>query len=171
VLLITAAALLSTLDHVVNEGLTGQTLAKRIVGLHTRQAEQPYRTPGIGRAAIRWVLYPVDAFPGLPLVGLVSMLRSPRQQRIGDRVARTVVGRPIPVRAVVGEPAATFGVLMDLPAPDGRPSYEVRAEQGWSAGWYPDPEDSVGGLRWFDGSERTNSTRTRVLSDEDVAGL
>jgi uncharacterized RDD family membrane protein YckC len=171
VVLVVGAGLLSTLEHVVNEGLTGQTLAKRLVGLHTRRAEQPYGKPGVGRAAIRYVLYPVDAFPVIPVVGLVSMLRSPRQQRIGDRVAGTIVGRPIPARGVAGEPASSLGVLMDLPAPDGRPSREARAEQGWDAGWYADPEDPVGTLRWFDGSERTNATRSRILSAEDVASL
>jgi hypothetical protein len=159
------------LNHIVLEGLTGRTVGKLIMGLHTRRLEDPTRPPGIPRAALRRLLYPIDTIgPGVPLVAFVSMRMSNRQQRLGDRVARTLVGVPFPPRAQVGDRADTNGVWLDLPAPDGRSSSQVRSDANWRAAWYGDPEDPDR-LRWFDGSEMTTQTRSRILTAEDIAAL
>jgi uncharacterized RDD family membrane protein YckC len=159
-------------NHVLLEGLTGQTLGKRLTGLHTRRAEAPEQKPGIPRAALRYLLLPVDDIgPGVPLVAGISIRYSDRQQRVGDRVAGTLVGIPIPPRAVVGERAGSSGILLDLPAPDGRSSAQARATANWRAGWYPDPGSADDRLRWFDGEELTGSTRSRTLTEADVAAL
>ncbi|PSL08553.1 putative RDD family membrane protein YckC [Haloactinopolyspora alba] len=88
---------------VVWQGLTGRTIGKSLTNMRTVDANG--RPCGIGRAAARWVLLIVDAFPYIipMLVGFITAVSSPDRRRVGDRVAKTwvvradAVGRPIGV--------------------------------------------------------------------------
>jgi len=73
----------------IAEGAFGQTLGKRLMGLQVR-TESGSRISW--RAAVlRNVLRVVDEFPVVYLVGLLLILVGPWGQRLGDRVAHTVV--------------------------------------------------------------------------------
>jgi uncharacterized RDD family membrane protein YckC len=92
------------------EGTVGATLGKALFGLRVRSLSSGRCT--IPQAALRWLGLVVDLVPYcLPVVGVVVMVRSPLQQRAGDRLAGTVVlpaaslppaARPPPVNAIAG---------------------------------------------------------------------
>ena len=72
----------------VIEGLTGQTLGKRIFGL--RVTKDGWKDISVGEAFVRHLMDPIDfAFGGV--VGLIVAKSSNRHQRIGDRIASTIV--------------------------------------------------------------------------------
>lgn len=71
-------------------GWDGQSLGKRALGIRVRTLEG--RAPGLGSVVARNVLLAVDAMFGY-LVGLAAILASADHQRIGDRIAGTVVVR------------------------------------------------------------------------------
>jgi uncharacterized RDD family membrane protein YckC len=72
----------------VFEGLTGQTLGKRILGISVITSQG--RDIGIGTATLRHFLDFIDfAFAGL--VGVIVMKSSQNNQRVGDHVAGTLV--------------------------------------------------------------------------------
>lgn len=75
---------------VVLEALSGQTLGKRLTGIRVVMADGSPVT--MGASVTRNVLRIVDAI-GIYLVGAISILLSGRKQRVGDRIARTVVVR------------------------------------------------------------------------------
>ncbi|HTI24998.1 MAG TPA: RDD family protein [Kutzneria sp.] len=68
----------------------GRTPAMRLLGL--RIVTEWGGTPTLGMYAVRWLLMVVDGF-AFGLAGLLVMLFSPRHQRVGDLVARTLVVR------------------------------------------------------------------------------
>ena len=74
--------------YVGSETLTGQTVGKRAVGL--RVVDVSGEPIGLGQALVRNVLRVVDAFL-FYLVAAISVWSSADRQRIGDRVANTVV--------------------------------------------------------------------------------
>jgi uncharacterized RDD family membrane protein YckC len=74
--------------YIVSEALTGMTVGKRIVGI--RVVREGGEHVGLGPAVVRNLLRPVDAL-FFYLVGVVFALTSSRRQRLGDRVAGTVV--------------------------------------------------------------------------------
>ncbi|GAA3728642.1 putative RDD family membrane protein YckC [Spinactinospora alkalitolerans] len=65
----------------------GQTTGMRMTGIRVVSADGMPVTRGA--LLVRWLVLPVD----LPLIGLLSMLLSARHQRLGDRLADTVVIR------------------------------------------------------------------------------
>jgi len=76
----------------VAEGLFGRTLGKHLLGLEVRSIE--------GAAALTWrqaivrsALRVVDELPAVYIVGLISILVGPKPQRLGDRLAGTMVVR------------------------------------------------------------------------------
>jgi uncharacterized RDD family membrane protein YckC len=73
----------------IPEALTGQTLGKRLLSIRVRRADGA--VPGLGSAAVRTLLRVVDGF-AFYLVGLVTILATKSNQRIGDLAARTFVG-------------------------------------------------------------------------------
>jgi uncharacterized RDD family membrane protein YckC len=74
--------------YVASEALTGKTIGKRAVGLRVVDASgEPL---GLGQALVRNVLRIVDAIL-FYLVAAISVWTSSERQRIGDRVANTVV--------------------------------------------------------------------------------
>lgn len=79
----------------------GRTPGKRWTGLRVvRTGGQPV---GFISSAIRNLLRPVDFLPSLYLVGIVAVLVTKRNQRLGDLAAGTVVARA-PRRGVAPEP-------------------------------------------------------------------
>ncbi|MGK2949602.1 MAG: RDD family protein [Acidimicrobiales bacterium] len=142
---------LNLLVLVVLQGLTGWTPGKLLLGLRT--VRENGRPPGIGRAALRWVLLIVDGQPcGLPLVGFITGLTTKGHRRVGDMAAKTFVvrssaaGSPIVVPGLTA-PAPPAGYAAGggwgTPAPPG-----TGASTGWgpavdpSAGWGTPPEPS-----------------------------
>lgn len=74
--------------YVVAEALTGQTIGKRALGLRVVDASgEPL---DLGQAVVRNVLRIVDAIL-FYLVAAISVWTSSERQRVGDRVAKTVV--------------------------------------------------------------------------------
>ncbi len=74
---------------IVAEALTGQTIGKRLTGI---------RVVGLDGTPIGWrqstsrnLMRIVDSLPALYIVGIIVMARSDSLQRIGDRLAKTVV--------------------------------------------------------------------------------
>lgn len=78
-----------TLYHLVLETATGRTVGKAVAGIAVRAEEGG---PASGRAVlVRTVLRVVDWLPVGYLLGALSILASDERQRVGDRVAGTVV--------------------------------------------------------------------------------
>jgi uncharacterized RDD family membrane protein YckC len=70
---------------------SGRTPGKRATGLRVvRQGGEP---PGFLAAAVRNLLRLVDLLPAFYAIGVVSILFSPRNQRLGDLAAGTLVVR------------------------------------------------------------------------------
>src|SRR2546423_3436568 len=81
--------------YAVLEGLFGATLGKRLVGLRVSDLEGRRIT---GQAAIlRNVARLLDVLPFLYLLGGILTMTSRRHQRLGDRLARTLV---VPASAI-----------------------------------------------------------------------
>lgn len=77
---------------IVCEGMTGQTLGKRLLGI--RVVNQDGSRVSFGASFIRNILRIVDALPVLYIVGLITVLATgERRQRVGDLAARTRVVR------------------------------------------------------------------------------
>ena len=68
----------------------GRTPGMRLLGL--KIVTEWGGTPLLGTYALRWLLQAVDGF-FFGLTGLLVMILSPRHQRVGDLVARTLVVR------------------------------------------------------------------------------
>jgi uncharacterized RDD family membrane protein YckC len=79
-----------TVDVWVPHRTGGRTPAMRLLGL--RIVTEWGSVPSLGAYALRWLLQVVDGF-AFGLAGLVVMAVSPRHQRVGDLVARTLVVR------------------------------------------------------------------------------
>jgi uncharacterized RDD family membrane protein YckC len=75
----------------VQEALFGATWGKLVAGLRVVDAAGLRPTPGM--ALVRNVLRVVEYYPAFYLVGAVVAMLSPRRQRIGDRLAGTLVVR------------------------------------------------------------------------------
>lgn len=83
---------------IVMEGTSGTTLGKRILKLRVVKVDGSPLT--MGDAAIRNVLRIIDGIFGY-LVGAILIWTSPDKQRLGDRVAKTIV-----VTAAPGMPSS-----------------------------------------------------------------
>lgn len=78
-----------TLYHVVLETATGRTVGKAVAGIAVRAEGGG---PASGRAVlVRTLLRAVDWLPAGYLLGALSILANDEHQRVGDRVAGTVV--------------------------------------------------------------------------------
>lgn len=87
----------------------GRTPGKRWTGLRVvRVGGQPI---GFVASTIRNLLRPIDFLPGLYLVGIVSVLVTKRNQRLGDLAAGTVVARAPRRRTPAVEPDRTAVTL------------------------------------------------------------
>jgi len=87
--LMAASALIGLLYFVLLEGLTGATIGKRL--LKIKVVRQDGAPCGIGPALMRTILRIIDVLPFLYIIGMILIARSPLKQRLGDRVAKTIV--------------------------------------------------------------------------------
>jgi uncharacterized RDD family membrane protein YckC len=106
------------LYYFVMEWVTGKTLGKDAMGIEVRANDGP--RCNMSQAFLRNLLRPIDAF-GFYLLGFLVAAASPRHQRIGDRVAETVViENPTPkrLRAILNWLAAfallTFAAIVSI---------------------------------------------------------
>lgn len=76
----------------VSEGLWSATPAKLLIGLQV-VSEDDGRPIDWSMSMLRNLLRPVDWLPTLYFAGFLFAVNSPKTQRLGDRVARTVVIR------------------------------------------------------------------------------
>lgn len=76
----------------VLEGYRGTTVGKAICGIKVVR-EDTGGVPGLGAAFMRTLLRIVDGFPALYLVGFLVANNDPKKQRLGDKVAHTLVVR------------------------------------------------------------------------------
>lgn len=79
------------LYFVLLEGLTGATLGKRVTGIHVRNEDGS--APDMKASIIRNLMRVVDIFPYLIpyLLGFIVGMSNDRRQRLGDKVAHTIV--------------------------------------------------------------------------------
>jgi len=73
------------------EGIWGQTVGKRLLGLRVLTSDGS--RPSLARCFLRNLLLPVEFLPALFLLGTAAIYLSPKRQRLGDLVAGTVVVR------------------------------------------------------------------------------
>lgn len=78
--------------YIVSEAVWGGTPAKMLIGLRV-VSEADGRAIDWGQSLIRNLLRAVDGLPALYLAGFFFAVSSPKTQRLGDRMARTVVIR------------------------------------------------------------------------------
>lgn len=130
---------LSLLLLVVLQGVTGWTLGKLATGLRT--VKEDGSAPGVGKAALRWLLLVVDGLPYLaPLVGFLTALTTQGHRRVGDMAAKTFVvsagaaGRPIVIPGATSIPGS--------PALAGAPGYPA---SGYPSPGYPTAGDGTPG--------------------------
>jgi uncharacterized RDD family membrane protein YckC len=91
VLIVSTFVVLFGYDVAFETLASGRTPGKRAAGLRVvRQGGEP---PGFVAAAVRNLLRLVDLLPGFYAIGVVSILFSPRNQRLGDLAAGTLVVR------------------------------------------------------------------------------
>ena len=119
VLIIIGQLLLEWGYFMISERLTGgRSFGKRLVGLRVIGADGLPLTP---RASlVRNLLRAVDVLPGSYVVGLVSIVASPKCQRLGDLAAGTIV-----VRLDAGAP---LDLPLELP-PEGDVVFRFSREQ------------------------------------------
>jgi uncharacterized RDD family membrane protein YckC len=74
---------------ILSEGLTGVTIGKLILGLKVLSVEGKKIT--LRQSVIRNLGRLLDGLPMFNILGIVNIARSPIKQRIGDKIAKTVV--------------------------------------------------------------------------------
>lgn len=84
-----AMLLIGFLYYVVLEGTIGATLGKLVIGL--RVVKTDGSSCDISSSIIRNVLRIVDSLPFFYLLGIILIVTSQRKQRLGDRLAGTMV--------------------------------------------------------------------------------
>ncbi len=125
-LLLGLISLMVTLEivgyYVLFETLTGRTPGKAALGLRVTGANgEPL---GFGAAAVRNLVRIVDFLPFGYGLGLVTMLLSPQNQRLGDMAAGTLV-----VRERFAEAEVSDAVIDEPPLPPGWDTSAVTAEE------------------------------------------
>jgi len=73
------------------EAYLGWTVGKRILGM--RVVNGRGNKIGLTKSLMRNLLRLVDGLPALNLLGIILILTSPKEQRLGDRIAKTYVVR------------------------------------------------------------------------------
>lgn len=79
------------LYFIVLEATLGATLGKLLLGI--RVVKEDGSPIGWGASIVRNLLRIIDALPTAYILGAILVWTSPRKQRLGDRVAHTVVVR------------------------------------------------------------------------------
>ncbi|MFN8016793.1 MAG: RDD family protein [Acidimicrobiales bacterium] len=111
----------------------GRTLGKAAMGL--RVVADDGTPVGFLAAVIRNIVRVVDALPGTYTVGMISILASKRNQRVGDMAASTLVIRSR--AAPVAVPSAGWSPAAAIPAPGvpAAPGYAPMAGGGDHLRW------------------------------------
>ena len=113
------------LNQVLLQGLTGGTVGKLLVGL--RVVRPDGRVCGVQKAAVRWVVLVVDAFPYIaPVVAFVLALNTRGNRRLGDMAADTYVVRA----ADAGRPVVLDAPGQQAESPPGAPQWDGQ-RQTW----------------------------------------
>jgi len=103
------ATSLATLAYfTVLEGVAGRTVGKALFGLVVVRTDGS--PVGYRDALVRTLLRPIDQFPALYLLGFGSMFAGDRRQRIGDRLAGTVVVAAEPSGRTAGDASTVTSV-------------------------------------------------------------
>jgi uncharacterized RDD family membrane protein YckC len=84
-------AVVAFLYFIIMEGFMGATIGKFLLGI--RVVKLDGSRIGLGAAIIRNLLRIIDALPTAYILGAILIWTSSRKQRLGDRVAHTVVVR------------------------------------------------------------------------------
>lgn len=74
---------------ILMEAYVGWTVGKRILGM--RVVDRVGNRIGLSKSLIRNLLRLVDGLPALNILGIILITCSPRDQRFGDRTAKTFV--------------------------------------------------------------------------------
>jgi uncharacterized RDD family membrane protein YckC len=130
------------------ESRLGATPGKLALGLRVVDRDGGTR-PELRTTLIRNLMWVVDALPYVfgPIAGFIAMLVSESDQRLGDRVAGTLV-----VRAEADAPVSEGGDRWTAtPAGAATPA----APGAPAPGWYADPRGERR-LRWWDGAAWTD---------------
>jgi len=80
---------LSFLYQFIMEAIFGWTLGKRIMGLRVAELDGSKLT--LRGALVRNLIRPIEVNLALGAIAVLFMVNSPRRQRLGDRLARTIV--------------------------------------------------------------------------------
>lgn len=105
---ITGAFLFNLVGYIVIQGLAGGSLGKLAVGL--RVVDQQGRQAGLGKSAIRTLLWAVDAITcGFPVLGGVLLVSTKGHRRVGDMAAGTYVVDKSHLGQAVVVPGVTTG--------------------------------------------------------------
>ncbi|MGA2971096.1 MAG: RDD family protein [Candidatus Bathyarchaeia archaeon] len=86
---LSAYGLIVLLYFAILEGTMGATLGKKLVKI--KVVREDGSACGIGPAFVRTLLRIIDGLPFLYIIGMVLIARSDKKQRLGDRLAKTVV--------------------------------------------------------------------------------
>lgn len=86
---LSAYGLIVLLYFAILEGTMGATFGKKLVKI--KVVREDGSACGIGPAFVRTLLRIIDGLPFLYIIGMVLIARSDKKQRLGDRLAKTVV--------------------------------------------------------------------------------
>ena len=98
--------LLTFLYFTILEGISGATVGKSLVKI--KVVREDGSMCSFGTALIRNILRIVDALPFLYILGMVLIARSDKKQRLGDRLAKTVVVKSGQVPMMPPPPPPTY---------------------------------------------------------------
>ena len=98
--------LLTFLYFTILEGISGATVGKRLVKI--KVVREDGSMCSLGTALTRNILRIIDALPFLYILGMVLIARSDRKQRLGDRLAKTVVVKSGQVPMMSPPPPPTY---------------------------------------------------------------
>jgi len=92
------------LYYIVLEGALGATVGKMAAKIKVvREDGSPC---GFGPAVVRNILRVVDALPFLYIIGIILISRSDKKQRLGDRLAKTIVIKSSQTPSIAPPPQA-----------------------------------------------------------------
>lgn len=86
---LSAYGLIVLLYFAILEGTMGATFGKKLVKI--KVVREDGSSCGIRPAFVRTLLRIIDGLPFLYIIGMVLIARSDKKQRLGDRLAKTVV--------------------------------------------------------------------------------
>jgi uncharacterized RDD family membrane protein YckC len=74
---------------IIMEAYAGWTVGKRVLGM--KVVDESCGKIGLSRSIIRNLLRLIDGLPAFNILGIVLIISSPKDQRFGDRIAKTYV--------------------------------------------------------------------------------